>query len=221
MIEEETLSSPRRKVSRDDTFVSGQRKKTMRQRKRSEISTKLRRWKSLPARLAECPTACCENEVMLAQKLNSVNFRQHSPGGEHNPVGRRLVCRAASNAGVEYAVIRTAIQENNRLDLLNTLNRKHANINALGSDGLAAIHYAAILGTRQIVEMLICFGAKINLKSRDGDYPLDLAVRAGSFSVAQYLIERGACVDNVINGTPPTKGKKMRKNRSHTVSTMA
>ena len=218
---EETISSPRRKLSSDDTFVPGQRKMTIRQRKRSEISTKLRRWKSLPARLEECPTACCENDVMHAHKLNNVNFHQHSPGGENNPVGRRLVCRAASNAGVEYAIIRTAIQENNRLDLLNTLNRKHANINALGSDGLAAIHYAAILGTRQIVEMLICFGAKINLKSKDGDYPLDLAVRAGSFSVAQYLIERGACVDNVINGTPPTKGKQMRKSRSHTVSTMA
>lgn len=221
MPEEETTSNSRRKLSNDDTFVPGQRKMTIRQRKRSEISTKLRRWKSLPARLAECPTTCCENELMHTHKLNNLNFRQDEPRGAYHPAGRRLVCRAASNAGVEYAVIRTAIQENNRLDLLNTLNRKHANINALGSDGLAAIHYAAILGTRQIVEMLICFGAKINLKSKDGDYPLDLAVRAGSFSVAQYLIEKGACVDNVINGTPPTKGKKMRKNRSHTVSTMA
>ena len=137
----------------------------------------------------------------------------------HEAKGKRHLCRAASNAQMQYALIRKAVKERNKCDLLNVLNRKHEDLNQLGADGLAAIHHAAIMGTRKVIELLLCFGAKINVKTADGEYPLDLAVRAGNYDIAQYFIGKGACMDNVVNGTPPRKQKQWRKARSHTITT--
>ena len=53
------------------------------------------------------------------------------------------------------------------------------------------MHHAAIAGTRRVIEVLLYFGAEINIQSSDGDYPLDLAVREGNYDIAQFLIENG------------------------------
>ena len=179
----------------------------------SSMLTNIRSWKSLPDHLERDAMQCWPQDHKTYDKVPEENQEYLTKERE----GKANLCRAASNAHMEYALIRKAIEERNRLDLLNLLNRKCRNINALGTDGLAAMHHAAIVGTRRVIEVLLYFGAKINIRSSDGDYPLDLAVREGNYDIAQFLIEKGACLDNVVNGTPPRRQKLFNKGRSRTV----
>ena len=189
------------------------RRKTVKHCKVGAISTNLRSWKSLPDHLERKTVQCwpqdhntCDNVPTEIQE-----FLTRAREGKAN------LCRATSNAQMEYALIRKAIEERNKLDLLNLLNRRRRNTNTLGADGLAAMHHAAIAGTRRVIEVLLYFGAEINIQSSDGDYPLDLAVREGNYDIAQFLIENGACLDNVVNGTPPRRQRLFNKSRSNRV----
>eukprot|EP00795_Rhopilema_esculentum_P007730 gene7730-13562_t len=204
----------------DNEMLQPKKRKSSRQRKCSVISRTLHRSKSLPDRLQEEASSNegISSEMRLRPK--TMDFKFSELEAEQFSRKRQKLCRVSSFAQVEYARIRAAIKTNNRLELLNILNRKHDDINTLGADGFAALHHAAVLGTPKVVDMLLCFGAKTNVKNTDGDYPLDLAVRAGNYDLAKYLIEKGACVDNIINGTPPTKHKQRRMGRSHTISTV-
>lgn len=190
------------------------RKTTIIHRKLSDVTANLRSWKSLPDHLEDHSISCwpCEHRTYdrsTAKDQENVN---------EEFTEQRHLCRASSNAHINYALMRKAIKERNRFDLLSLLNRKGEDINALGPDGLTVLHHAAIAGTRKVIEMLFFFGAKINVKTSEGDFPLDLAVRAGNYDIAQYLIEKGACLDNVVNGTPPRRQKQRKKGRSHTIS---
>ena len=197
----------------DSERCSKRRKTTFQHRKFSVMSTNLRSWKSLPDHLED--DAAISWPLDYNARIGPCDKNEHLT--EDMKVKKHL-CRAVSNAQIDYALVRKAIKERNRFDLLNLLNRKHDDINVLGADGLAALHHAAIAGTRKVIEMLFCFGAKINVKNADGDYPLDLAVRAGNYDIAQYLIEKGACMENVVNGTPPRKPKQRKMARSHTIT---
>ena len=190
------------------------RRKTIKRRKFSGVSTNLRSWKSLPDHLESNATQCWPQDHKTPDRP-SVEKQEHLANAR---LGKTHLCRAASNAQMEYVLIRKAIEERNKLDLLNLLNRKYKDINALGADGLAALHHAAIVGTRRVIEVLLYFGAEINIQNSDGDYPLDLAVREGNYDIAQFLIEKGACLDNVVNGTPPRRQRILNKGRSNRVT---
>ena len=136
---------------------------------------------------------------------------------------RRALGRAASSGKVQYAMIRAAISEDSRLELQTLLRRRDVRVNEIEPDGFAAIHFAAMYGTCETVEILMNEGAKINFPSTGGEYPLDLAVRTGNFEIAQFLIEKGARLDNVINGTPAVNDHRNKmgrmKSRAYTIDT--
>ena len=88
--------------------------------KLAAISTNLRSWKSLPDHLERKTVQCwpqdhntCDNVPTEIQE-----FLTRAREGKAN------LCRATSNAQMEYALIRKAIEERNKLDLLNLLNRE-------------------------------------------------------------------------------------------------
>ncbi len=171
----------------------------------------LRRRKSLPVINENTLSADIPSQVTTKQLANRNGLLLQQ---------RRIVQRAISNSQVLYVMIRAAISEDSRAELQGLLRRKNANVNQTEPDGLAAIHYAAMNGTRETVEILINEGAKFNLMSKDGEYPLDIAVRTGNYDVAQFLIEKGARLDHVINGTPLEQESRQRnrmRNRAHTI----
>lgn len=136
---------------------------------------------------------------------------------------RRHLNRTASSSKVQYAMIRLAITEDNLSELQTLVRRKDTKINEIEGDGMASIHFAAMHGSHESIEILINEGAKINIPSTSGEYPLDIAVKNGNFEIAQFLIERGARLDNVIDGTPCSSDRKKgrMKNRSNTIDTAA
>ena len=76
----------------------------------------------------------------------------------------------------------------------------HVDANSCNSQGLTAIHEAALAGHWDIVSILLEYGADVNMKDKDGYTCLDYAVFGGHFDCARFLIEKGALVDTVENG---------------------
>ena len=138
------------------------------------------------------------------------------------PVRRHLI-RTASTSKVQYAMIRLAIIEGNHQDLQALLRRKDSKINEIEGDGMASIHFAAMYGTCESIKILLKEGAIINIPSTKGEYPVDIACKNGNFEIAQLLIEKGARLDHVVDGTPCSdhhEGKRNRiKSRSQTIDT--
>jgi ankyrin repeat protein len=73
-------------------------------------------------------------------------------------------------------------------------------LNAAGEDGWTALHYAANYDRREIADLLITAGAKINTKGKYGNTPLHLA----DVNTARLLLSAGADLEarNEDGGTP-------------------
>lgn len=65
-------------------------------------------------------------------------------------------------------------------------------VNALGNADNTPLHYAALGGHREIVELLLAHGALVNGVNRDGQTPLFFAVLGRHREVARLLLARGA-----------------------------
>lgn len=77
-----------------------------------------------------------------------------------------------------------------------TLLQQGADVNAPQPDGLTALHWAALNGSQEIVEVLLYAGATLEPRTRVGGYtPLHLAARSGNASIVRSLLEHGAKVD--------------------------
>lgn len=61
---------------------------------------------------------------------------------------------------------------------------------ALEADGNTALHFACTLERRQMVELLLAKGAKVNACNKKGETPLDKV--AGNISLVEYLRAQGA-----------------------------
>ncbi|ETV67276.1 hypothetical protein, variant [Aphanomyces astaci] len=70
-----------------------------------------------------------------------------------------------------------------------------ADINALGSDGRNALHWACALNRSTVVHILVKKGANISQKDRDGWTPLHWASRMGNPDVVRLLVKHGADVN--------------------------
>lgn len=60
------------------------------------------------------------------------------------------------------------------------------------TDPNAAIHYACMLGSRDLIRWLVENGAKVNRQGRDGNTPLHCAAQHGDLETVRYLLENGA-----------------------------
>jgi hypothetical protein len=66
-------------------------------------------------------------------------------------------------------------------------------INALGGEQeYSALHYAAGLNRSELIPILVAKGADLNIRSKGGDTPLQLALKAGKMEAAKALQEAGA-----------------------------
>ena len=61
-----------------------------------------------------------------------------------------------------------------------------------GALNRTALHYAARLGSLEIVEMLIDSGANVNASDVDGYTPLHRAVQSGDVRIVEAIIDAGA-----------------------------
>ena len=60
------------------------------------------------------------------------------------------------------------------------------------ADGWSSLHFAAEKGFLSVVQVLIIYGANVNLRAKDGKTPLIVAGQNGHLEVIQYLLRRDA-----------------------------
>ena len=92
-------------------------------------------------------------------------------------------------------------------------------VNAKGGTGKTPLHWAAIEGQEEIVELLIAKGANVNAKADEGNTPLHTAALNNREEVAELLIAKGADVNaKCVNGGTPldwTDGETATLLRKH------
>ena len=90
-------------------------------------------------------------------------------------------------------------------EAVKALLKKAADVNAAQGDGMTALHWAAMNGDADLVQMLIVAGANVRATTRLGTYtPLYLASQHGHAPVIQALVTAGADVKaGTPNGTTP------------------
>ena len=98
-----------------------------------------------------------------------------------------MVGMTTTEAPVADAAMHGDIEE------VRSLLRSGADVNAAQGDGMTALHWAAQTGDRQLAEVLVYAGARLDAGTRIGRYTaLHIAAREGRHEVAQVLIEAGA-----------------------------
>ena len=75
----------------------------------------------------------------------------------------------------------------NRVSLIKLLLKSGAKIDDVDGEGYSALHHASASGRLEAVKALLDGKAQINLKTRGGDTPRQLAKSSGHTSVADYL----------------------------------
>jgi ankyrin repeat protein len=117
-----------------------------------------------------------------------------------------LAIAAALSIGVAAAEspIADAAARGDR-EAVKALLKKAADVNAAQGDGMTALHWAAMNGDADLVQMLIVAGANVRATTRLGTYtPLYLASQHGHAPVIQALVTAGADVKaGTPNGTTP------------------
>jgi serine/threonine-protein phosphatase 6 regulatory ankyrin repeat subunit B len=102
-----------------------------------------------------------------------------------------------------WRALHYAAQNENALDMIQSLVEKGANIEAEGEEGRRALHYAARNRRyHETVQLLLKRGADIEAEDDNGWRALHYAARANNLSEVQFLLEKGANVDSEdISGT--------------------
>jgi ankyrin repeat protein len=66
-----------------------------------------------------------------------------------------------------------------------------ADVNAKYADGSTPLHFAAVVGRREVAEILIAEGADVNVKGGRGETPLDFAIKYKRTETADLLRKHG------------------------------
>ncbi|EDO38657.1 predicted protein, partial [Nematostella vectensis] len=93
-----------------------------------------------------------------------------------------------------------AVAENDLTEAQSLIDKYKLNIDHQSASGLTALHYAALEGSFECLELLVNKGARIDILDSKGCSPLDFAVRGGNFDCAAYLIKAGAEIKRIVNG---------------------
>ncbi len=81
-------------------------------------------------------------------------------------------------------------------DALRALLKQGADVNGSQGDGTTALHWAAMKGDAEMVQMLVTAGANLRATTRLGAYaPLYLAAKGGHSAAVASLLAAGADVD--------------------------
>ena len=97
-------------------------------------------------------------------------------------------------------VFLTAVADNDVDELERIMHKEDIDVNHQSPSGLTALHYAAAEGSFECLQVLIGYGAEVELLDSQGCTALDFAVRGGHFDCASYLIKAGAEIKKIVNG---------------------
>ncbi|WP_265535913.1 ankyrin repeat domain-containing protein [Sphingomicrobium astaxanthinifaciens] len=102
--------------------------------------------------------------------------------------------RFANDAGSDALM---SAAKRNRLGAMRALLDAGADVSARssGNNGVSALHFAAVAGHGDAIELLARAGADLDMADRDGTLPLHYAINEGHHDAAKRLVEYGADVD--------------------------
>ena len=120
------------------------------------------------------------------------------------------MCLAGSLSARSNSPVADAAQQGNR-DAVKALLKQAADVNAAQGDGMTALHWAAMNGDAEMVDMLVYAGANVRATTRIGAYtPLYVASQRGHASAIKSLLKAGADVKTgTPNGTTPLMAAAM------------
>ncbi|XP_028406814.1 ankyrin repeat domain-containing protein 7-like [Dendronephthya gigantea] len=98
------------------------------------------------------------------------------------------------------AKLYTAAAENDITELKAILDSGKADPNILYLSGVTPLHMAAAEGHLDAIELLVQYGANINIQGAEGFSPLEFALRGGHFDCASFLIKVGAETKKIVHG---------------------
>lgn len=153
-------------------------------RKNRDGETPLRRTNSLPD---------CKEMNVLFKKSSKI-------GKNNNSNNFTPVKKTRSVSFAPEILLFNAVVENDVSELESLIRKYNVNVNHTSPCGLTAVHYAALEGGLECLQVLIDNGASIHVHDLQGCSPLDFAVRGGHFDCAAYLIKAGAEITKIING---------------------
>jgi ankyrin repeat protein len=107
------------------------------------------------------------------------------------PAAAQDVPLAPTAADVPAAPLAEAAQRGDTPAVLELL-AAGADVNARGSDGTPALHWAVRVSDRATAERLVEAGADVNAASRYGVTPLQLAITGGDGALTRWLLDAGA-----------------------------
>lgn len=85
--------------------------------------------------------------------------------------------------------------------MLKLLKQPQADVHAANENGTTLLHYAAMQGRSDIIELLISKGANPNIGNNRNTVPLHKAVQRGELECAKVLIHSGADVNLQVRKT--------------------
>ncbi|XP_029035849.1 acyl-CoA-binding domain-containing protein 6 [Osmia lignaria lignaria] len=84
------------------------------------------------------------------------------------------------------------VKEGHEEKVQELLDKEPRLVNAMDTEGLLPIHWAADRGYVRIIEQLVKKGADVNCQDEDGQSPLHYAASCGHIDVVKYLLSVGA-----------------------------
>lgn len=115
-----------------------------------------------------------------------------------------------------YQVLFEAIQYKDTTLLDNVFDSyPNLDINTFNEDGIAAIHFAAMVGSTQCISLMVENGADINLRDIRGNPPIHYAISMKKYEFAGRLLELGANTSHLSRDLYPHEQKKKSRRTWH------